>query len=205
MPGGIDRYVVRKPLVLNEGGNLVVTTNNLDTTGVLQFLHDHQRRGGAVAMRQTRLRLQVRGTLFPPRLHQAQVFVLMTALTGAHARRVDHRRRGGSSGRHFQSVGRGQRICLLPPRPFWRGEGRLWDLPLLGGRPQDGGRSVALHWLVQRHSLAGQRSGACFLLNFLFVLNLIWPPYGLRISHNLLHINFIVSTKRWPHYDKFLP
>ncbi len=59
IPGGLDRFLSLSPLVVEEGGASVLSRGNLDTSGVLEFLREHQRRGGGVAVRQTQLKMQV--------------------------------------------------------------------------------------------------------------------------------------------------
>ena len=59
LPGGLDRYIGKEPLVLEEGGTIVVGSRNLNVTGVAEYLNLHQRRGGGVVS-QHRIRMQVR-------------------------------------------------------------------------------------------------------------------------------------------------
>ena len=63
MSGGIDRFIGSDDITLEEGGNVVVTTRDLNTTGVLQYLRTHRSsasRGGGPGgqFRSPRLRLQ---------------------------------------------------------------------------------------------------------------------------------------------------
>ena len=60
MSGGIDRFIGSDDITLEEGGNVVIATRDLNTTGVLQYLSTHQSsasRGGG-HYRSPRLRLQ---------------------------------------------------------------------------------------------------------------------------------------------------
>ncbi len=59
IPGSLDRLLSLEPLVVEEGGDAVVSARNLNTTAVLHFLREHQRRAGAVAVRQPIIKMQV--------------------------------------------------------------------------------------------------------------------------------------------------